>query len=266
MKMTRKTYNAVGSCIYCGSDQNLSLEHVIPEGLGGQLELPSSSCDKCAVKTSQFERIILRNELLPVRSALSLRKKKKRTPLRNVFPVEVKVNGIKSVLNLDAKDLPAMIPLLFLDLPGKIRNDSMENSDMKVTGFYSEHATTFYSEALRKIYIPSTNTVTYEISQAVDHDVHIFGRVLAKIALGFAVGELSIENKSLKENFIREVILGTSDSVGYWVGSNFYARSLESKELHALKMDIIDSEVHVKIQLFAQSGGSPVYTVIVGRV
>jgi len=41
-------YRSVGRCIYCGAtDQKLTLEHIIPECVGGDLELPDSSCEAC---------------------------------------------------------------------------------------------------------------------------------------------------------------------------------------------------------------------------
>ncbi len=47
-ELDRYIYQEVGSCIYCGSTDNLSNEHIIPYGLGGNLELPKSSCSRCA--------------------------------------------------------------------------------------------------------------------------------------------------------------------------------------------------------------------------
>lgn len=66
-KLPKKTFGPVGWCIYCGSTKRLSTEHIIPYGLGGNLELLSSSCDVCAGITSAFELVCLRHTFLNLR-------------------------------------------------------------------------------------------------------------------------------------------------------------------------------------------------------
>src|SRR5689334_18963196 len=47
-RITAKTFNAVGSCVYCGAGQGeLTREHIVPLGLGGTFVLPASSCKRC---------------------------------------------------------------------------------------------------------------------------------------------------------------------------------------------------------------------------
>src|SRR6266498_321432 len=64
------------ACIYCGAQSGLQDEHIIPFGLGGSFVLRKGSCSKCAVRTSQFERAVLRDAFLPARSALNIRTRK----------------------------------------------------------------------------------------------------------------------------------------------------------------------------------------------
>lgn len=49
----------IGKCIYCGSTDNLTREHVVPRGLGGPWLLLKASCKKCARITSDFEGGVL---------------------------------------------------------------------------------------------------------------------------------------------------------------------------------------------------------------
>lgn len=58
------------------------MEHIVPYGLGGTLELPEASCVRCAKETSRIERAILRGELRPVRvfRALKSRSRHKGAP------------------------------------------------------------------------------------------------------------------------------------------------------------------------------------------
>jgi HNH endonuclease len=50
----------VGHCVYCGSKTDLTKEHIIPFGLGGDQTLLDGSCGECAEKTKRFEQDCLR--------------------------------------------------------------------------------------------------------------------------------------------------------------------------------------------------------------
>lgn len=86
------------ACVYCGSTNNLSKEHVIPYGLNGTSTIANGSCDKCQRVTHKFEAAVLRGELQEVRYKLRMSSRSKhkgalngRTAIRDsivtVFPV-----------------------------------------------------------------------------------------------------------------------------------------------------------------------------------
>ena len=62
----------IGECIYCGSTENLTDEHIVPHGLSGKWQLLEGSCQDCAKITSRFEESVLRKQLILPRTALSL--------------------------------------------------------------------------------------------------------------------------------------------------------------------------------------------------
>src|SRR6185436_305115 len=66
---TTTRVSPVGFCIYCGSKENLSDEHVVPFGLGGNAILPEASCHSCSAITSAFEGKVLRGFMLEARTA-----------------------------------------------------------------------------------------------------------------------------------------------------------------------------------------------------
>jgi hypothetical protein len=85
----RKVYSPVGRCIYCHSTDGLTVEHVIPFGLGGRLELPESGCHRCSKITSDFEHTCLRTMYGPLRLLYDLpSRRKKNRPLK--LPLKVK--------------------------------------------------------------------------------------------------------------------------------------------------------------------------------
>src|SRR5689334_18494616 len=73
-------YQPVGRCIYCGTGDDLTDEHVIAFGLKGHLLLPKASCRKCARITGWVEQQCLRHMLGPFRRRLNFptRKPKER--------------------------------------------------------------------------------------------------------------------------------------------------------------------------------------------
>lgn len=76
----RIVYPPVGECIYCGdrSDpSSLTLEHIIPFGLGGRLELPAASCQRCANNTHAFEGHCLGGMFESARSVIGIRSRKR---------------------------------------------------------------------------------------------------------------------------------------------------------------------------------------------
>jgi hypothetical protein len=62
----------IGKCIYCGSVDNLSNEHIVPRGLGGPWVLKKASCAKCAAITSEIELDIVKYFFSLVRVKLDL--------------------------------------------------------------------------------------------------------------------------------------------------------------------------------------------------
>lgn len=70
-------YPPYGECIYCGESSDLRIEHIVPFGLSGNLELPESTCKSCADITSKIEMVILRGELWAVRVFRELQSRRK---------------------------------------------------------------------------------------------------------------------------------------------------------------------------------------------
>jgi hypothetical protein len=69
----------IGNCIYCEGQTEptkLRLEHVIPSGLAGNLELEKSSCVPCATITGRNEQRCLRQTFDTPRAMHGLRKRK----------------------------------------------------------------------------------------------------------------------------------------------------------------------------------------------
>jgi hypothetical protein len=70
-----------GRCIYCGKKPPQALltrEHIIPDGIGGNLVLPDGSCRECADSFKSFESSVINTSFGMARASLGVRAKKRR--------------------------------------------------------------------------------------------------------------------------------------------------------------------------------------------
>jgi hypothetical protein len=88
----------------------LTDEHIIAEGMGGNIILPEASCFDCQRATTNIEGSILKHSLLTIRHHLNVRmKKKKRT---NAFRATFVIDGKDVDVTLPIEDHPTMFTLL----------------------------------------------------------------------------------------------------------------------------------------------------------
>lgn len=84
--MAKIVFGAVGKCIYCGHPPVVpSVEHIIPESLNGQMELPNYSCRKFAAEILKYEGVVARAIFrdFTIRHNLRSRRPKNRRPKDN---------------------------------------------------------------------------------------------------------------------------------------------------------------------------------------
>ena len=97
--MPRRRFPSLGRCIYClrrFPPEDLTEEHIVPEGLNGSLMFEKAVCGTCRTKTSQtYENKALNKELYVPRRILELRKqKRKKKPWR---PLPAAMSGEHAV-------------------------------------------------------------------------------------------------------------------------------------------------------------------------
>jgi hypothetical protein len=74
----RRRFGPVGRCIYCGATRysmdraKLGKEHIIPEGIGGNLELLEASCFRCEKIINKSERVFQTKMFDPIRYQLGM--------------------------------------------------------------------------------------------------------------------------------------------------------------------------------------------------
>src|SRR3989338_3816229 len=121
-----KIYPSAKRCIYCGSTENLSDEHIIPFGMGGQMVIPKASCKACSGLSSAFEGTCLRTMFGPLRMLYDLPSYRKKSRPKKL-PLKVKIDSKDDWTKMDVEqtDYPFLVlstTCLFLHLCYPVRS------------------------------------------------------------------------------------------------------------------------------------------------
>jgi len=233
----------------------LTDEHIVPHGLAGPWQLLSASCGECTKITQGFERDVVREFFILVRTKLGLPTyHPKNRPTTFAFRVEI--GGKEKVLEVPASDCPTLFMMPQLEKPGYISKNP-QGKGISVTGM-SLHGSGL-GELKTKYNIEGLSfTANLRTS---------FARVLAKIAYGMTVFQYGLD--MTEEDYVLPCILGKKDDVGQWVGCEDPHKSPDllprERFLHRIDLLIKKSEVGARIRLFANYQ-TPEYLVIVGRL
>jgi hypothetical protein len=250
----------LGRCVYCGSTDQLSTEHIIPRGLGGNVLFPRACCEGCRKLTQAFETVCMRKNFLYFRVHTGLHQHPKERPSH--FPIRIRGKGQRLVL---PSAHPNWLTLPLLLRPGILAGAPL-GMPYVIRGLHTTNP--------KDLHIIRAQ---YEISEyfEVDYafDVNAFAKMLAKIAHCLACANLHKLGK-LSDNvlvaYLPPFIRGSNDNLGpYLVGqiqhlgepevdSDYYKYVIFTMTHQAKRLQM------ATIRLFANWRG-PVYTVVVGE-
>jgi hypothetical protein len=246
----------IGKCIYCGrADESLSREHIIPEGLNGELTLTAASCKRHRDITARFEQDLLQNAFGPARIALHMRTKRPEDRPTHL-PIRVKHAGKEIEMPVPLEEYPAVVALPIFAPSAHLSGLSYSSGITIADYAYTQISGLSFSELHRK-YGYDYLGVRFEY-QPVE-----LARTVAKIGYGFAVLNLGLDR--IAECYVLPALLGEASDIGRWVGCESTSPVSTSSGLHAVTLRIEGKEIHVLVRLFAQFG-APEYHVVVGRV
>lgn len=255
----------MGQCIYCGSSHDLTLEHVIPFGLGGKIELPESSCRECAKITSSFEHTCLRTMYGPLRLLYGMpsRRKKKRP---STLPLKIKQTPLAewSYTKVKQERYPFLILFPYFTAPLALANAPLpENRGASTNRFWIRGASPAYvfNELLESL---TKELGVYSIMPEAKSHVAQFCQMLAKIAYSYAVGELG--HGAFEPYMLPGILQGELDDCDSYIGS-LEKDEAPSESLHELSVgeSLRSNQVIVRVRLLAKLG-TPTYFVVVGKL
>ncbi|MBN1804659.1 MAG: hypothetical protein JW837_05370 [Sedimentisphaerales bacterium] len=258
----KKVYPPVGRCIYCNNTDDLTVEHIIPFGLGGRLELPESSCHRCCKITSDFEHTCLRTMYGPLRLLYDLpsRRKKFRPPK---LPLKVKQTAEDdwTYIDVEQERYPFLILFPQLSMPNMLTNETVCHG-AKAKTFWIRGASPSYvfKDLLQQLTIQlNVHTIMPEAKVEVDK----FCQMLAKIAYSFAIGELGVE--TFTPFMIPHILHKEQGDVDNYIGC-WPETEKATKNLHEISIVEMDDKnlVVVRIRLLAKLE-TPIYIVVTGK-
>jgi hypothetical protein len=258
------TYSAQGKCIYCDAKVYSERpgirqfpfggEHIVAESLGGRLELPESSCQRCEEVTgATVENDVTGKTLKALRTHLKIRGKRTR-PFPTTLPLTTQIDGKDVVREIPVEDYPVVFMMLICSTPPIF--ESKQATLPPITGttvVMFNHD----EKKLRKQYgITAFSTVRW--------DTVMFCSMLAKIGHSFAVAELGLG--SFTPMLLDLIVHQDRDSIRL-IGGEPNLKP-PSSALHEIGLGYRRSNgkdyVVATIRLFAAQGG-PTYHVVVGE-
>jgi hypothetical protein len=261
----RHVYDPVGRCIYCGSDGlpgRLTLEHIIPESLGGALELPGASCNACQNVTSAFEGENTRRLFLPIRRQLNFPSKGRgaaRRVARQAEKFAVLIDGKKHYV--PAGEYPGLLVSFVFPLTAILYGLAAEAREF--SGGVSVGTLPEFGERLNALRAKHGQNVTFPTFG----NAEVVGRLLAKIGHAYATAEIG-------HGRFRPYLLGIIRNqdpllMHHFIGSAA-GHALVSDDLHEIAIVPPGELGHeslmvVKIHLFSNREGMAVHYVVAGE-
>jgi HNH endonuclease len=255
----------IGVCIYCGELEGLSDEHIVPNGLGGNLVLRKSSCSACAKITGNLEQQLLRGHWWPQRLRAGLQS---RTKHKEVEPLNV------TVIRGDSSEFTAQLPrneqTAFFELgfsrpsilSGRVSSGE-PSAEFPTIRFLGPPPNSYILEGQR-IVLRSEE----QIRLPVDYSAIELSRFLAKVGHSYAISKRGLTY--CREYFLPAIILGNTEGALTYIGnasSELLGARLPGNEFHALMERRNGDFLTVYVQLFRMIGDPPpIYEVVVGSL
>ncbi len=247
----------VSACVYCGSEEDLTDEHVIPYAWGGNLQIHDGACERCRECTSRFENFALNDGSMPtVRQALRLQSRSKHKSASRSIKVILAKDCFAKEAEIEASQAPLVLGFPQFSKPRRLAGagDSPLSLEGWVTTAFGQDIDTFMCEQ---------NTNRLQVHEARKHPVQ-FAQTIAKIAYTYGcvdgVFEFISGSRDLVSAFMNE-----PDKLGGFVGTKpspyDVFSGMDFRLEYALKAST--RQVYMEVQPFS-SVPAPTYLVVLG--
>lgn len=186
-----RTYEAVGVCIYCGSANNPTKEHIIPYSAGGRWVLPQSSCKACAAITGAFEGEFARTILGPLRMLYNMpTRRPKDRPKHLPLKIKYAPDDDWEIAYVDRSICPFLVGLPLYPLPEKMTGEPVDGDRGHATKQLWIRGGGFWPNRDAHMQWLCNMLKAVEIMPVATVHTKPFCLTLTKVAHAFAVAEL----------------------------------------------------------------------------
>lgn len=248
------------SCIYCGSTDQLSSEHIVPYAWGGTVQVHNGSCETCRLVTSAFENYALNDGAMAyVRKAIGLPSRSKHRSIKG--PIDMAMEGQDGqALTIDSgTDRPVILGFPLFVRPGLLSGDgtrvTLDLEGVAAAAFGADLSTFMEGQS-------AAGAVQRESSKRV----MAFARTVAKIAYGWAWRDGVIEWLGGADGLV-DAFMRHPECLGAFLGTkpSPYERYSGVQLRVEYKLSMPRQLVYLEVQMFADTA-APIYEVVLGRV
>jgi HNH endonuclease len=258
--LEKAQYKPVGYCIFCGSLDNLTREHILPVGFGGSSTIPKGACKICAEKTGKMEQEVLRGAFWPVRVFRDMRSRSKHADAPKELSFRIVRKGKETEISMPIDEVPIVVQFPIYPAPEYFApKDSVKGINIRGV------ATVGFGEKLEEI-LRRLDASSISFTQSEKNPTS-FPRLIAKFAYCIAFADGAFSRIIEERPPVVTAILGDTDDIGRYVGSIDEGGTSREGVLHYSSMheDTQQGLLVSQVQLFADSQ-SPRYYVILGSL
>jgi hypothetical protein len=248
------------SCIYCGSRDQLSSEHIVPYAWGGTVQVHNGSCEVCRLITSGFENYALNDGAMAhVRKSIGLPSRSNHSSVKGSIEMAMEDREGQALTIEAGTNAPAI-----LGFPLFVRAGLLSDDGKRTTLDLEGMAAVAFGEDL------STFMEGHSAAGAVQREstkrVMAFARTIAKIAYCWAWRDGVIDRlggaRALVDAFMRH-----PEHLGAFLGTkpSPYERYSGYQLRIEYKLSMPRQLVYLEVQMFADTA-APIYEVVLGRV
>ena len=251
----RAVTTRVGQCMYCGKSLQLTKEHILPLALAGNaLILHQASCKRCAgIINKDIEGPLLGGTLK------NFRIKHKFPTRRKPMPDTIEAFDPWRTVSIPAAEFSAPVCWPIFDKAHIITGEPLRPNRREFPAFITGEG---------KLDVAAKKKYGWSGMHKNTMDPIVFARFVAKVCLGFAVGQVGLD---CFKPLVRDVILGRADGQCFqYIGSG-QSKEEPKTEVSGVQLNLIvrvgDGQMFLIVTVdFFPATRVPVYHAVVGSV
>ena len=248
------------SCIYCGSGDQLSSEHIVPYAWGGTVQVHSGSCEVCRLITSGFENYALNDGAMAhVRKSIGLPSRSKHSSVKGTIEMAMEGRDGQALTIKAVTDVPAILGFPLFVRPGLLSDDgkrtTLDLEGMAAVAFGGDLSAFMEGHS-------AAGAVQRESTKRV----MAFARTIAKIAYCWAWRDGVIERLGGAHDLV-DAFMHHPEQLGAFLGTKPppYERYSAYQLRIEYKLSMPRQLVYLEFQMFADAA-APTYEVVLGHV